>query len=167
MINPATDPYGRYGGYLNTLGGLSRGVESSVTAAPTHSLNVTAAYTYTHSQQRTPIAENIFQSYAIPDHQFSIVATQSIGPRFYINFDLAASSNYLAPIYSPADFLSRVYRFPGMHTAGLGASYRLPLSEFRAVRFFGRVTNLFDQNYYEAGFRTAGIGAYGGAQFEF
>ena len=167
LINPATDPYGRYGGYLNTPGGLSRGVESSVTAAPTHSLSLTAAYTYTNSQQRTPIAEGIFQSYAIPDHQFSLVATQNIGSRFYVNFDLAASSNYLAPIYSPADFLSRVFRFPGMHTVDLGASYRLPLSEFRAVRFFGRVTNLLNQNYYEAGFRTAGIGAYGGAQFEF
>ncbi len=167
LINPATDPYGRYGGYLNTLGGLSRGVESSVTVAPTRTLNVTAAYTYTNSQQRTPIAENIFQSYEIPDHQVSLVATQSIGSRFYVNFDLVASSNYLAPIYSPVDFLSRVFRFPGIHTADLGASYRLPLSEFRAVRFFGRIANLFDQNYYEAGFRTAGIGAYGGAQFEF
>ena len=30
LINPTTDPYGRFGGYRNTGGGLARGMEVSV-----------------------------------------------------------------------------------------------------------------------------------------
>ena len=48
-----------------------------------------------------------------------------------------------------------------------GASYRLPLGEFRAVRFFVRAENLVDQDYFENGFRTPGRTANGGIQFEF
>src|SRR4030095_13675817 len=46
-INPATDPFGRFGGYLNSNGGVARGMEASVTAAPTRTLDVSASYTYT------------------------------------------------------------------------------------------------------------------------
>jgi outer membrane receptor protein involved in Fe transport len=48
-----------------------------------------------------------------------------------------------------------------------GASYRLPLGEFRAVRFFVRGENLMNQEYFENGFRTPGRTANGGIQFEF
>ena len=33
-INPATDPFGRFGGYRNTGGGLVRGLEASFEIAP-------------------------------------------------------------------------------------------------------------------------------------
>ncbi len=167
LINPATDPFGRFAGYYNSRGGLARGVETSLVAAPTSSMDVTAAYTFTDSLQKSPVVEDIFQTFAVPAHQFSVVLTQRIGPRFYLNFDLAASSSYLAPITALATFSTRPFRFPGMRNASVGASYRLPLSEYRALRFFSRVTNLFNQSYYEAGFPTAGIGALGGVQFEF
>ncbi len=167
LINPATDPYGRSAGYYNSLGGLARGVEVSTSVAATASLDLNAAYTYTNSQQRAPVILDIFRTFEVPDNQFSFVATQRIGSRFFVNFNLAASSSYLAPVYSLATFSSLPFRFPGMHDAGLGASYRWPIAEHRDVRFFGRITNLFNQNYFEAGFPTAGIGAYGGMQFEF
>ena len=96
----------------------------------------------------------------------AIVATQHIGSRFYVSFDMSASSSYLAPITSAATFAMLPFRLPGIHLADLGASYRLPLSEFRGIRLFCRLTNLFNQDYYEAGFRTAGIGG-SGLQFEF
>jgi iron complex outermembrane receptor protein len=166
-IDGATDPYGRYFGYANGKGGLARGFETSVTAAPSRSLHVTASYTYTNSQQNTPAVEDIVRSLNLPEHQFTIVATQWVGPRFYVNFDLSASSSYLAPVTSAETFQAYPFRFDGIHKGGLGASYRLPISEFRAVRFFGRITNLFNQSYYEAGFRTAGVGGSGGMQFEF
>jgi len=54
LINPATDPFGRFGGYVNTNGGIARGVELSMTATPTRKLNLSAAYTYTKTLQRTP-----------------------------------------------------------------------------------------------------------------
>jgi outer membrane receptor protein involved in Fe transport len=82
-----------------------------------------------------------------------------------LTFDLLASSDYLAQIFG--DVSTLVYRFGGIHKAGIGASYRLPLSEHKGIRFFVRADNLFDQNYFESGFQTPGRTAMGGMQFDF
>jgi outer membrane cobalamin receptor len=167
VIQPAVDPYGRYGGYLNTNGGLARGVELGATAAPMRSLTLTSAYTYTNARERTPLDAGVLRTYIIPDHQFSVAATQRISPRLTVVFDLLASSNYLAPIYDPITYASRAYRFPGIAKAQLGASYRLPLGETQALRLFVKADNLFNQTYFESGFRTPGITAQGGMQYQF
>ncbi|MCM3870520.1 MAG: TonB-dependent receptor [Pyrinomonadaceae bacterium] len=166
-IDPATDPFGRFGGYRNTNGGIARGVELSVTATPTRTLNVSASYTYTKSLQRTPQVAGVLRSLVIPDHQFSLVATQRFGRRVMVNFDLAASSNYLAPIFDPNTFSSRAYRFRGLAKADLGGSYTLPFGESRSLRFFGYLDNLFDREYFESGFRTPGLTGRAGAAFSF
>jgi iron complex outermembrane receptor protein len=168
VINPATDPFGRFGGYRNTDGGIARGVELSMTAIPTRTLNLSAAYTFTKPLQRTPQVSGTLRSLVIPDHQFSLVATQRFGRRFLINFDLAASSHYLGSIFDPVTFASRAYRFRGLAKADIGASYTLPLgSESRSLRFFGYVDNLFDRDYFESGFRAPGRTARAGAMFVF
>ena len=64
-------------------------------------------------------------------------------------------------------FSTRAYSFDGLRRVNAGASYRLPLGEFRAVRFFVRGENLLNQNYFENGFRTPGRTGNGGIQFEF
>jgi iron complex outermembrane receptor protein len=160
------DPFGRFGGYLNTRGGLSRGVELSFDAAPTRTLDLRASYTFTNSDERTPRVGQI-RALATPDHLFTFVATERLGQRVFFNFDLAAASDYLAPIFDPVSFDSRVYRFGATTKADAGASYRLPLNESRALRFFGVVENLFGRTYYESGFRTPGRTARAGAQFSF
>ena len=166
-IGPTTDPFGRFGGYRNTNGGLARGFEFSMEASPSHSLDVSASYTYTNADQRLPLVPGVIRSFAIPDHQFSVVATQRLGQRVFLNFDLIASTSYLAPMFDSNTFSSRAFEFAGLGKADLGASYRLPLSENKAVRFFGKVENLFDRDYYESGYRTPGATAVGGVQFEF
>jgi len=168
LIDPATDPFGRFGGYVNTNGGIARGVELSMTATPTRTLNLSAAYTYTKSLQRTPQVPGTLRSLVIPDHQISFVATQRFGRRFLVNFDLSASSNYVGAIFNPVTFGSRAYRFGGIAKADLGASYTLPLAgESRSLRFFGYVDNLFDREYFESGFRTPGRVGRAGAMFVF
>lgn len=166
-ISPATDPFGRFGGYRNTNGGLARGFEFSAEASPSHSLDVSASYTYTNADQRLPLVPGIIRSFAIPDHQFTMVATQRFGQRVFLNLDLITSSSYLAPMFDSNTFSSRAFEFDGLAKADLGASYRLPLSENRALRFFGKIENLFDRDYYESGYRTPGATAVGGIQFEF
>jgi vitamin B12 transporter len=163
---PPDDPFGRFGGYVNTRGGLARGVELSFESAPTRTLDVRASYTFTNSDERTPRAGQI-RALSTPDHLFSLVATERLGRRLFFNFDLAAASDYLAPIFDPTSFASRVYRFGSTTKADAGASYRLPLSESRALRFFGVVENLFGKTIYESGFRTLGRTARAGAQFSF
>ena len=168
LINFATDPFGRFGGYLNTNGGIARGAEVELRATPTKTLNLLAAYTFTKSQQRTPQVPGTIRSLVIPDHQFSLVATQRIGRRVLVNFDFSASSNYIGAIFDPNTFVSRGYRFNGLAKADLGTSYSLPLkSEKRQLRFFGYVDNLFDQEYFESGFRTPGRTGRAGASFIF
>jgi vitamin B12 transporter len=165
LINPATDPFGRFIGYINTRGGISHGVETSVAAAPTRSLNITAAYTYVDAIERTPIVGDVIQTFIVPKNQFSILATERATSRLLFTFDTLDSSSYLAPVFG--DVVTQVYRFGGIHKVNVGASYRIPLSEYRAVRFFVRAENIFNQTYFESGFATPGRIANGGIQFEF
>jgi vitamin B12 transporter len=167
------DPFGRFGGYVNTRGGLARGVELSVAAAPTRTFDLTAAYTYTNADDRVPhpaiytTPRPILRSYAISAHQFSLVATQRIGRRVLLNFDLIAASNYLAPLFDPSSFVTHIFRFDGIRKADAGGSYTLPLNDARSLRFFGYVDNLTDHEYFENGFRTPGRTGRAGAQFSF
>ncbi|MCA1606909.1 MAG: TonB-dependent receptor, partial [Acidobacteria bacterium] len=126
-INPQTDPFGRFFGFLNTGGGLARGLELSATTSPARMLDIFLNYTYTNSDQRTPqvSGSGVINSLVIPDHQFAAVVTQSIGRRTFVNFDLTATSDYLAPVFP------RVYRFKSLIKADLGASYEFPLTERR------------------------------------
>jgi vitamin B12 transporter len=166
-IDPVTDPFGRFGGFRNTNGGIARGAEFELTGTPTHTLNLSASYTYTKSLQRTPQVPGVLRSLVIPDHQFSFVATQRFGRRVLVNFDFVASSNYLAPIFDSTTFSSRAYRFDGLVKADLGASYTIPFNETRSLRFFGYVDNLFNRDYYEGGFRTPGRTGRAGAMIVF
>ena len=162
-INPVTDPFGRFLGYLNTGGGLARGLELSATVSPSGMLDVFVSYTYTNSDQQTPQVggSGVLSSLVIPDHQFAAVVTQRIGRRAFINFDLTATSDYLAPVFP------RVYRFAGLVKADLGASYEFPLAEQRRLRVFGYIDNLFNRENFESGFRTPGRTGRAGASFSF
>jgi len=82
-----------------------------------------------------------------------------------LSFDTLASSSYLTPMYG--DVVTQTYRFGGIHKVNLGASYRIPLKEYQAIRFFVRANNIFKQTYFENGFLTPERTAMGGVQFEF
>jgi outer membrane receptor protein involved in Fe transport len=82
-----------------------------------------------------------------------------------LTFDTRASSSYLDPVYS--DTLTQVYRFDGLRNVNFGASYRLPLSESKAIRFFARAENVLNETYYEGGFQTPGRTGRAGLQFEY
>ncbi len=166
-INPATDPFGRFGGYRNSQGGLARGMEVTTTLRPSSSLDLRFSYTYTNADERVPRVGDVLKSYVIPDHQWSLLATQWLGRNLFVNLDWVTSSNTLAPIYDPSIFSSRVFRFDSITKVDLGASYRLPLSEFRSLRFFGRVDNLLDRQYYENGFLNPGATGTAGLEFSF
>jgi outer membrane receptor protein involved in Fe transport len=165
LINPATDPFGRSIGYLNTQGGISRGVEMSATVAPIRSLRVTSAYTYVNAIERIPIVGDVLQTFVVPRNQVSLVVTEQPTSRLMLTLDTRQSSSYLAPVYG--DVVTQTYRFNGIHKVNLGASYRIPLKEYRAIRFFVRGENILNQTYFESGFPTPGRTGLGGMQFEF
>ncbi len=158
---PQPDPFGRDnnlsgGGYQNQKGGIARGGEFSIKAKATASTDIFASYTFTNSQQRTPQVQfsGILKTLGIPNHQFTLVATQRI-KRAWVNFDFLATSKYLAPIFSNSSFNTYIYRFDGNRKGDLTGGYTFGFKkEKMTLRIYGTIENVFDQAYYENGFRT-------------
>ena len=165
-VGPTPRPFG---GYINQKGGIARGGEFSGTVKPIGSTEFFASYTFTNSDQLVPqiSGSGVVETLGIPKHQFTLVATQRIN-RFWINADLLATSDYLAPIFSNSTFNSYVYRFDGNRRIDLTAGYTFPLNKDRfSLRVFGTVENLLDQEYYENGFKTPGRNGRAGLSFGF
>ncbi len=161
-ISPATDPYGRFGGYRNTGGGLARGVELGVEANPYRSLTVHSSYTFTNAdERRSALLNGSLRSYRVSDHMFTATASQRIGRNIDVSFDLFAASGYTFP------FSGRAFVFPGPRKADAAASYTRPLSDHHSLRFFTRIENVLNRTYFEEGFRTPGRWATAGVKFLF
>ena len=145
-----------FGGYLNTKGGIARGGEFSGQVKATSSTDIFASYTFTNSDQRVPqvTGNRNIETLGIPKHQFTLVATQRF-KRAWVNFDLLASSDYLAPIFSNENFSTYVFRFKGNRRGDLTGGYNFPLKGERFnLRVYGTIENVFGDDYYENGFRT-------------
>jgi iron complex outermembrane receptor protein len=163
---PPNDPFGRpFGGYLNLGGGLTRGVELSAEISPAPSTSLFASYTYTNADQRSPNAAGYLTIPGVSDHLFTLVATQRLGRRIDVTFDLSAVSDYSPS--SPAPSFDTLYIFDGYVKADLVAAYTLPIDDRLNLRFYGKVENVFDRAYTESGFRAPGVYFIGGAAFRF
>ncbi|HZF40048.1 MAG TPA: TonB-dependent receptor, partial [Blastocatellia bacterium] len=163
---PPGDPFGRiFGGYLNLGGGLARGVELSAEMSPTRSTSLFASYTYTNADQRAPNAAGRLAIPGTSDHLFTLVATQRVGKRVDVTFDLSAVSDYSPSFPSPS--FDTLYIFDGYVKADLVAGYTLPIDDRLSLRFYGKVENVFDRAYTESGFRAPGAFFVGGAAFRF
>jgi iron complex outermembrane receptor protein len=165
VITPATDPFGRFGGYRNTGGGLARGFEGGVDAMVNKTLTVNGTYTYTNALERTTsLISGTLRSPRVFEHMFTAGAVQRIGRRTDVTFNLLAASNYMYPISSGG---SRAFLFKGPLKADVTANYTLPVSEHRNIRFYMRAENILDRTRYEDGFITPGFWAVGGLKFLF
>ncbi len=163
---PADDPFGRFfGGYANGGGGVARGVELSGEVSPTSSTRFRGSYTYTNSDSRTPrIGTDYFGIPGQSDHLFSLTATQWISQRFHVAFDMFAASEYS---FSPYGAMDRRMIFDGPVKADVVFSYDLPLTDSQSVEIYGKVENVFDNQYYETGNGAPGAWAIGGMRFKF
>lgn len=160
-----------FGGYENQKGGRSSGVELSGRFRPARSTDIFTSYTLTRSRQRTPqvAGSGILDTLGVPEHQFTLVATQRFR-RFWVNFDFLATSSYLAPIFdtNAFSFQTYIYRFKGNRKGDLTAGYTFGFrNETKTLRLFGTIENVFDHEYFENGFRTAGANARFGVSFGF
>lgn len=183
FFNPVTfesdDPLGlgRFGGYVNTTGGLSRGVEVSAAVSPIRSLDVRSAYTFVASDTRLPssvvlangttiVGGQSVRATAIPRHTFSLQATQRIG-RLTLAFDVLAQSEHDAQLFESVYFSSRRFTFDGFGRANVNAIYDIPVSDRVTMSLFGRVENFTDSEILENGVRAPGATAYGGVKVRF
>jgi vitamin B12 transporter len=157
---------GRFSGYVNQPGGISRGVESYVEAAPWRGGDLRASYTYTNSDRFVP-ARGMQPEYVIPKHLFGMTLNQRYRS-FLLSFDLNRTGAYLAPVFeNDFPFRTAELTFPGYTKADLFGSYERAISERVVMTFFGGADNLFAAKYFENGFRAPGIVGRGGVNFRF
>jgi vitamin B12 transporter len=157
---------GRFSGYVNQPGGISRGVESYVEAAPWRGGDLRASYTYTNSDRFVP-ARGMQPEYVIPKHLFGMTLNQRYRS-FLVSFDLNRTGAYLAPVFeNDFPFRTAELTFPGYTKADLFGSYERAMSERVVMTFFGGAENLFAARYFENGFRAPGIVGRGGINFRF
>jgi iron complex outermembrane receptor protein len=158
LLKPATDPYRRSSGYVNTGGGLGRGIELAAEARLFRRSSVQAAYTYNNSDVRnsTVRTRDFFKAPFVSDHQFSAVLLQSITRRLDAAFDFVAVSSH------PTILSSRPFLFSGMRKLDAAAHYNVPLSDGVTLRFSLKGANILNSEYLENGFRTPGAWAMGG-----
>jgi len=161
------DPFGRWGGYVNTGGGLARGIEISGEARPTRSLLLTSSYTYTNADERqSALLDGSLRSIRVFPHMVTLVATQQITRRLQATVDFLGASDYVSGSFFVGSG-NRPYLFPGPPKLDAALSYTLPVAEERYLRSFTRVENLLNQRYFEDGFRTPRIWASAGMKFQF
>jgi vitamin B12 transporter len=166
-VRPATDPYGRSLGYVNSSGGFSRGVEVGAEARPTASLRMSAAYTYTRSQTDRDITiPGFFIVPGVFGHTATLVVTQRWSDRLDTTFDVFHGSDTYGSLSAAGR--PRAYRYPGFTKAAVVAGYRLLDAGGRhPLRAYVKIDNLFDATYYEGGWRNLGRTAVGGLSVGF
>ncbi|MYC66733.1 MAG: TonB-dependent receptor [Acidobacteriia bacterium] len=162
---PANDPFGRFGGYRESGGGIARGFELSTQVTPTSRTSLLGAYTFTNSDSRTPtIGSDYFRVPGISAQALSVTATHWLHKRINVTFDLFASSNY---VLSPYGAQGRRLVFSGPVKADVVFRYDLPLSEAKTLELYGKAENAFNNDYYEHGFGSPGIWVIGGMRLNF
>ncbi|HUG44043.1 MAG TPA: TonB-dependent receptor [Acidobacteriota bacterium] len=163
LIDPATDPFGRFGGYLNARGGLARGVESSVQFRPHPGIHLQGAYTFTDSRSAPGTTSAFGRALGVSRHHFGFSGVVQPHPRFDVAYHLERAGHYFIQFFE----VNRPYRFQGPFRSDLSLRYLLPAGGDYALRLTGKISNLTDREYFENGFRTPGIFATAGLQFEF
>jgi len=164
-FDPATDPYGRFVGYINGDGGRSRGLEIEG-GWRAQSVRVTSAYTWTDSKtDKALLAPGFFRTPAVAAHTFAATVVGHVGDRVEIVGDVFARSATYAALFTQNGSLA--YEFPAMMKVDLVGAYTWRLGGRRQVRAYGKVDNLFDRRYYELGWLAPGATALVGVTLQY
>jgi vitamin B12 transporter len=154
------------GGYFNRPGGLARGVETYLEAAPFRGTDLRASYTFTNSD-RFVSGVGLRQEYVIPRHLLGVTLNQRY-KAYLLSFDLNRTGSYIAPVFeNDFPFRTASLKFSGYTKADAFLSYERSLSEHVVLVLFGGSDNIFNQKYFENGFRAPGATGRGGASVRF
>jgi iron complex outermembrane receptor protein len=169
-FNPSglPDPLGlgRSSGYINRQGGLARGIEGYLEAAPLAGMNLRASYTYTNSDRFVPTF-GLRPEYVIPNHLFGVSVNQYYRA-FFFSFSLNRTGSYIAPVFeNDFPFRTAELRFDGYTKADLLGNYEYSLNEHTRMVVFLGADNVFNEKYYENGFIAPGATARGGVKVQF
>ncbi len=164
----AVDPLGlgRFSGFVNRPGGLSRGVETYLNASPVKGMDLAASYTFTNSD-RSVVSQGLQPEYVIPKHLLGLTLRQRYRSLLF-SLDVNRTGSYIAPVFENSfPFRMAELRFSGYTKADVFASYETRRNERLVVVLFGGVENVFDREYYENGFLAPGVVGRGGITVRF
>ena len=155
-FDPATDPFGRTGGYRNDSAGTARGFETDFGFALPGRVRARLTYTRTAADPPEGAPPELPSAWLLPLHQGGALFSGAPSARFAWSADLHLSSALHAPLFDPETFATRVFRFSGMRRLDLAASFEVvPGLTLRAV-----VEDAFDDGAYQSGgFRPLGRAA--------
>jgi vitamin B12 transporter len=159
-IDPQTDPFGRTSGYRNTGGSSARGVELAVAAHPWRSLDVTGGYTFTDASDTGVNATGSRRVFGVSKHLVTLAATERIGA-VTLALSLLGYSDYAVSLSG------RAFIFDGPRRADLVVHYLSPRLRGTRLDLYLRADNLFDNQWFENGFRVPGRTANAGVTFRF
>ena len=157
---------GRFTGFVNRPGGLSRGVETYLNASPVKGMDLAASYTFTNSD-RSIASQGLQPEYVIPKHLLGVTLRQRYRS-FLFSVDVNRTGSYIAPVFENGlPFRMAELTFSGYTKADVFASYETRRSERVVLVLFGGVENAFDREYYENGFLAPGVVGRGGITVRF
>lgn len=162
----AVDPLdlGRFSGFTNRPGGLSRGAETYVSTSPVKGMNLRASYTFTNSDREVG---GLQPEYVIPEHLFGLTLTQRYRALLF-SLDVNHTGSYLAPVFeNNFPFRQVDLRFDGYTKADVFVSYEKRQTERVTLVFFGGVENVFNERYFENGFLAPRAIGRGGVRVKF
>jgi vitamin B12 transporter len=164
----AVDPLGlgRFSGFANRPGGLSRGVETYLNASPVKGMEIGASYTFTNSDRSLEF-QGLQPEYVIPKHSLGMTLRQRYRSLLF-SVDVNRSGSYIAPVFENGfPFRMAELTFGGYTKADVFASYETRRSERVVVVLFGGVENVLDREYFENGFLAPGVTGRGGITVRF
>ena len=154
-IDPSTDPFGRFLGYLNGSGGSSKGVEVAVDVRPTSTLRVYGSYAFTRARTEDALTvPDFFRVPGVLEHTASLYVTRQWSSRVDTTLDILAGGESYGSFF--AGGRSRAYRYPGSTTVGVSGSVRLAAAGAPDLRAYVRLDNLTDQTLFTLGWRAPG-----------
>ena len=163
FFNPTGDPdplgLDRTGGYVNFPGGIARGVEAYVEAVPYRGTQIRSSYTHTNAD-RFVTPGGLQPQFVTPTHQFGLSLSQRYR-RFLANLFINRVGDYIAPVF-PISFT-----FDGYTKVDTFVTYEHPLNDRTLLVLFGGADNIFNQKYFENGFRAPGVVGRGGVKVRF
>ena len=162
----AVDPLdlGRFSGFTNRPGGLSRGAETYFNTSPVKGMELRASYTFTNSDREV---FGLQPEYVIPEHLFGLTLTQRYRALLF-SFDLNHTGSYLAPVFeNNFPFRQADLRFDGYTKADVFVSYERRQTERVTLVLFGGVENIFNERYFENGFLAPRAVGRGGVRVRF
>ena len=142
-------------GYENTDGGKSQGLELKVSYTPFPSLSLNGSYTYTQAEEAD--GEDVA---GISEHQFGLNVNWRALERLNANLSMTAISDRDTMVYDSSTYESVRCNEDGYVVVDLAANYMI--SDHFDI--WGRINNLFDEEYTENFYRAPGFGAYAGVK---